>query len=464
MSNMEVQIIKTNKGKVKIAVDNFLYYRSKDLAAGIRWECCRRQHDRCKAAVKTNFNMTNPVLLGDHTHNSHPSEIEIAKCRQEMKERAKNSREKPKQIVASAIARLDEDARSIIGSVDTLRRDIQRHQRSARPTDPTSLSSLVIPEDFKVTNDEDPRQFLIHDSGNGVRQRLVIFATESSLRVLASASTWFMDGNFSMAPVIFSQIYVIRVPFSESAITCVYSFLPGKGQVVYEELFRAVMTKCENLGFNLNPTIIITDFEMAVMQACRTVFGAQIQNHGCFFHLTQATWRKVTSLGLIEIYKQREDIKLFCGMMDGLAFLPPADIPVGMEFLKGNVPEELEELLTYFDTTYVSGTAREIQPPAVHPHLPLPPVVTIRTPPLFPPPVWNVREITLNDGHRTNNICEAWNIGYQNLVGHKHPSLWSSIEAIKMDEALCHTAILQNSIGIPLKKKSSHELSNYKED
>ena len=124
-----------------------------------------------------------------------------------MKERAKNSREKPKQIVASAIARLDEDARCIIGSVDTLRRDIQRHQRSARPTDPTSLSSLVIPEDFKVTNDEDPRQFLIHDSGNGVRQRLVIFATESSLRVLASASTWFMDGNFSMAPVIFSQIY-----------------------------------------------------------------------------------------------------------------------------------------------------------------------------------------------------------------------------------------------------------------
>ena len=54
-------------------------------------------------------------------------------------------------------------------------------------------------------------------------------------------------------------------------------------------------------------------------------------NKGCFYHLTQSTWRKIQSLGLTQLYKDREDIRQFCGMIDGLAFLPINDIQAGLQ-------------------------------------------------------------------------------------------------------------------------------------
>jgi len=60
------------------------------------------------------------------------------------------------------------------------------------------------------------------------------------------------------------------------------------------------------------------------------VFGSDVSVQGCFFHLTQNTWRKVQELGLAETYRNDEDVKQFCGMVDALAFLPPDDVPAGV--------------------------------------------------------------------------------------------------------------------------------------
>ena len=81
-------------------------------------------------------------------------------------------------------------------------------------------------------------------------------------------------------------------------------------------------------------------------------------------------------------------------------------------------------------------------------------VVRIRnTPPIFPPRVWNVREATLNNRHRTNNFCEAWNNGYQNLVGHYHPSMEKSIDCIGKEESVAHLLILHDKRGEPPRKR-----------
>jgi hypothetical protein len=34
----------------------------------------------------------------------------------------------------------------------------------------------------------------------------------------------------------------------------------------------------------------------------------------------QASWRTIQQLGLVPLYKNDDDFRLFCGMMDGLAF------------------------------------------------------------------------------------------------------------------------------------------------
>jgi hypothetical protein len=51
-------------------------------------------------------------------------------------------------------------------------------------------------------------------------------------------------------------------------------------------------------SLQLNVQTIITDFEDAVLRAGTAVFGRHINHQGCFYHLTQASWRKIQQLGL----------------------------------------------------------------------------------------------------------------------------------------------------------------------
>ena len=67
-------------------------------------------------------------------------------------------------------------------------------------------------------------------------------------------------------------------------------------------------------------------------------------------------------------------------MLDGLAFLPLDEVNNGMDFLKANTPEGLEDLVQYFDSTYVSGSYRRIQPPPAQPDGPLPAICVCRAP------------------------------------------------------------------------------------
>ena len=132
---------------------------------------------------------------------------------------------------------------------------------------------------------------------------------------------------------------------------------------------------------------------MAVIKAAKAIFGESVQIQGCFYHLTQNTWRKIHDLGLAQDYKDNDDNKLFCGMIDSLAFLPCDQVLEGMEYLQSVCPEELVHLLTYFNTNYVSGFFKKLQVPAVIGD----DRVLLRKrkiPPLFSVDIWNVHDIT----------------------------------------------------------------------
>ena len=74
--------------------------------------------------------------------------------------------------------------------------------------------------------------FLIHDSGAESRSRVVVFASDTRLRHLARQRVWYMDGNFSLAPKIFQQVYIIRAKLGDTAVTCAYGLLPGKSKEI----------------------------------------------------------------------------------------------------------------------------------------------------------------------------------------------------------------------------------------
>jgi hypothetical protein len=87
-------------------------------------------------------------------------------------------------------------------------------------------------------------------------------------------------------------------------------------------------------------------------------------------------------------------------MLDGLALLPVADVEEGMEFFRENFPEEGEELIDYFDVNYVRGTYRRIQRPNR-------PLRFRHIPHRFPPPLWNVHDVTIQGDDTVQ--CEGWN-------------------------------------------------------
>ena len=109
-----------------------------------------------------------------------------------------------------------------------MRRNILRqrddHDMPAVPQRRQDIS--VLPNNYQVTNRGD--SFLLFDSGVGDVNRLIIFATNDAIRLLATNPHWFMDGTFKVCPEIFFQIYTIHVLINHQVFSCVFALLPNK--------------------------------------------------------------------------------------------------------------------------------------------------------------------------------------------------------------------------------------------
>jgi hypothetical protein len=208
-----------------------------------------------------------------------------------------------------------------------------------------------------------------------------------------------------------------------------------KTQAAYEELFSAIDRRCSALGCQPDPTVIITDFEISAMRAVVDIFGQNVSTHGCFFHLNQCTWRKIQELGLSGLYRSDENFRLFCGILSALAFVPLPDVTLAMQQLKLVAPPSAQQLVSYFDETYVTGCIRTT------------PAGVRQLPPRFPPSTWNVCQATIDGSARTNNFAESWNNHLQQLVGHKHPSIWRLIEVLQCDTAEASARISRHVVG-----------------
>ena len=193
------------------------------------------------------------------------------------------------------------------------------------------------------------------------------------------------------------------------------------------------------------------DFEDAARCAFENTFE-NVAVKGCFYHLTQNSWRHVQAPGLSPTYKENEEVRIFCSMIDRLALLPVDEVVSGMAHLKDNVPEELRELLNYFDANYVSGKY-QVAERNIEEEDGVPIQRIRRQPPLFPPQQWNLHEATINARSRTNNFCEGWNNAFTSLLGVHHPNIWLAVDCLRKDQGKVEIALFNDARGQPPKKK-----------
>ena len=416
----------------------------------IRWRCVKRAY-HCKGTMITQFDMSAPRAANDHNHSPDFAAIECAKCIDKMKRKAADTEDKPNQIYSSSLRELPSEAKRLLPCEEVIKRTLRNQKAKIYPPIPERLEDLQLTGEWITTDGIEPKPFMFFDNGPNACNRIIAFGSEESLRLLSSADTWFMDGNFSMCPRGFSQLYVIRAPIGTTAVSTVFACMQNMSRVAYETLLQAVIDRCHQIGMNPEPATIVVDFEQAVIQAIKNVFGSETRTQGCFYHLTQSTWRKIQNLGLAQQYKDNDDFREFCGQIDSLAFLPVGDVPAGMQLLKTRCPQQAAPLLKYFDETYVSGTfvqrrQRNAQSDAAAENL-------RHVPPRFPPEIWNVHVATINDCPRTNNFCEGWNNKFCHLVGHQHPSIWKLIKMLQKEESAVSAVILRDLIGEPPVKK-----------
>ena len=114
----------------------------------------------------------------------------------------------------------------------------------------------------------------------------------------------------------------MHADYLNRSLPLVIGVLPNKRRTTY----NAFLTGLQNVANNiLQPDTIITDFEMAAIQAVGDVFP-NASRTGCFFHLTKNIHRRVQGAGLQERYENDANFALQCRMISALAFTPPANV------------------------------------------------------------------------------------------------------------------------------------------
>ena len=145
---------------------------------------------------------------------------------------------------------------------------------------------------------------ILHDTGENDPTRILAIGSYDLLRVLNS-HLFLCDGAFDVTPLVFFQLYTIHCPVGNNYPPIIYFLLPHKSQQTYRRMMQIV----KELVPTANPLKVLTDFELAAINAFREDFP-EAELSGCYFHLSQSIVRKVGELGLKNQFENDQNFNL----------------------------------------------------------------------------------------------------------------------------------------------------------
>lgn len=398
----------------------------------------------CRAKLHTKALDEEIVILkkiGEHLHGSTAASTKMRSVMKDIKEKAETTPNTSRSIISTVTENLNECELAQMPAMATVSRNIRRIRQKAvcAPPIPQTRNGYDIPEEYAKLNNED--LFLQYDSGKDDVNRMVIFASDKGLDDICLYNNWGCDGTFKVCPSIFYQLYTIHIVVGEICVPRIFALLPNKSQVTYHQLFSRLLY----LRPNVNPASVMLDFEKASMNAINMLFP-EAQLSGCLFHLCQSVYRKIVELGFKNKYNNEEIFSLKCRCLSALSFLPVSDVIDGFEQLidDDDLPQEL---VAYFEVNYIGclrGRGQNIR----------------RLIPNFPIEIWNSYERFNNNMPRTNNSIEAYHNALQSSLSCSHPNIWMLISALKKEESLSKTKVMQFEVGRPIQRQKRYKDKN----
>lgn len=389
-------VSKTKRGRDRLIFKGYGYVKDKDGPDAVKyWRCEKKDEQSCTGRMRTDgANIV--ALVGDHCHAPDATRQEVAEVRDRMSTRSRETMESTHQIVNGSLADTSLAACSQLPETRSLKKQCQRERTKASnaPPNPGNLVELQLPVQYTATRAGD--DLLLYDNGpDAGNQRMLVFATQANIELLAESDHWYMDGTFKTVPHLFAQLYTIAVKRADHFLPVVYALLPNKMQETYERLLGVV----KDARDGMDPANITIDFEKAVINAIEICFP-ECHTSGCFFHFCQNIYRHVQLHGLQERYTMDADFALQVRQLAALAFVPLGDVVQYFEHLDLSMCADADPLLQYIEQYYI-GTRRPNGQRRV---------------PLFPPELWNVYAATIQNEDRTNNIQEGWHRKFASTI------------------------------------------------
>ena len=195
-----------------------------------------------------------------------------------------------------------------------------------------------------------------------------------------------------------------------------------------------LLHELHELNPKLSPSSVMIDFEVASKNALglQEVFP-NVRIQGCFYHLSQAIYRKVQSTALQQEYQTNEDLNIKIRMLTALAFVPVHEIVESFEHLADSMPEEAQPITDYFEDTYIGRQQRRgrcCPPPSAH-------------------DMWSVHNRVEQGLPHTNNHVEGWHRRMQSNVGAYHPNIWHFLDVLRREQSVNQVIITQIQAGQP---------------
>ncbi|XP_034254486.1 uncharacterized protein LOC117653153 [Thrips palmi] len=288
-----------------------------------------------------------------------------------------------------------------------LRTPMYRARMASFPPLPQTLRELtqVLLQNPRISKTVDGEQNIYAgsiDANDGSHH--VLFVSPRMREVLQQVTILQGDGTFRARPSTppSAQCFTLVTTYRDAIIPIAWVLMERKSYEGYMAVFRLLKHLCPNL----NPEVVITDWEAGQQRAWRNSFpNATIQ--GCLWHLGRAFIKKARALGLLRYRHAFPDVLEFIRKACAISLLPDNLYEEAMDVLKRRARNVnlvsaylVRHFFTYVETKWLGM-----------PH----------------------RRSYMNFWrcvHRTNNSCESHNRMLRKAVGAYRPNVYAFIEAL----------------------------------
>ena len=160
------------------------------------------------------------------------------------------------------------------------------------------------------------------EKGSKKPKRVLIFTSVLLLRLLGVTKKGSVDGTFKVATKCWKQVFIMLAEFRGVYLPVAFGLLPDKTETSYKVFVILLMEAVKEINVKITMKRVMVDFELAIHLALVTLF----KTRGCYFHFTQAVWKRVQGCGMVKQYIDDSKFQAFVRCVAALPFLPLTEL------------------------------------------------------------------------------------------------------------------------------------------